>query len=81
MEGRVAVGAMALNAGAGATLLADVACQLPTGGWDVLDTIDWFQKHLKGEKPQINWIDQFSRNSFYINPTREKSTLIWIRWI
>ena len=50
MEGRVAVGAMALNAGAGATLLADVACQLPTGGWDVLDTIDWFQKHLKGEK-------------------------------
>lgn len=45
VEGRVTVGFVALDAGARAALLADVARELPASGRDVLDAIDGLQKH------------------------------------
>lgn len=44
VEGCVTVGFVTLDAGAGTTLLADVAGELPACGRNVLNTIDRLQK-------------------------------------
>lgn len=49
VEGRVAVGFVALDAGAGAPLLADVAGELPARGGNVLDAVDGLQEDGVGE--------------------------------
>lgn len=49
VEGGVAVGLVALDAGARAPLLADVAGELPAGGRDVLDAVDRLQEDGVGE--------------------------------
>ncbi len=59
MEGGVAVGFVALDAGARAALFTDVAGQLPAGRRDVLDAVDGLQEdgisktHLSGEQDNI----------------------------
>lgn len=56
VEGSVAVSFVALDAGAGAALLTDIAGQLPAGGRDVLDAVDGLQEdrisktHLKEKR-------------------------------
>lgn len=49
VERCVAVSFVALDAGARATLLADVAGELPARGRDVLDTVDRLQKDGVGK--------------------------------
>lgn len=49
VEGGVAVGFVALDAGAGAPLLADVAGELPAGGGNVLDAVDGLQEDSVSE--------------------------------
>lgn len=49
VEGGVAVGFVALDAGAGAPLLADVAGELPASGGNVLDAVDGLQEDGVGE--------------------------------
>lgn len=49
VEGGVAVGFVALDAGAGAPLLADVAGELPARGGNVLYAVDGLQEDGVGE--------------------------------
>ncbi|CAN7944297.1 unnamed protein product [Ixodes pacificus] len=49
VKGRVAVGPVALDAGAHAPLLADVAGQLPASRRDVAQRVDGLQEHRVGE--------------------------------
>lgn len=56
MEGGVAVGLVALNAGPHPSLLTYIACQLPPGWWDCLYAVYWLQKHLYNTKNKsVNW--------------------------
>lgn len=60
VERRVAVGFVALDAGARATLFADVAGELPASGRDVLDTVDRLQEDGVGETNLRNGSKSYS---------------------
>ena len=62
VESRVTVGFVTLDAGAGATLFADVAGEFPARGRDVLDTIDRLQEDCVCEADLRNG----SRNHFIV---------------
>lgn len=57
MEGGVAIGLVALNAGPHPSLLTYIACQLPPGWWDCLYAVYWLQKHLYNTKKTNNSVN------------------------
>lgn len=76
VEGCVTVGFVTLNAGAGATLLADVACKLPACRRDVLNTIDGLQKDCVS-KADLRGKQQ---NSLHCNTAIRNHTLIYVHY-
>lgn len=83
VEGCVTVGFVTLDAGAWATLLADVAGELPAGGRDVLDAVDRLQKDrvckadLENGRKTFDYWDNMRNQSKSLQLICQKSLHLW----